>query len=52
MFDCLNNVKVPSGYSSNIKGMIIMKDKKFTILKAHDCHMLMTQLLIIALRVL
>jgi hypothetical protein len=51
MFDCLNSMKVPSGYSSNIKGIINMKDKKFTNLKAHDYHMLMTQLLPIALRV-
>jgi hypothetical protein len=50
MFDCLNSMKVPSGYSSNIKGIISMKDKKFTNLKAHDCHMLMTQLLLVALR--
>jgi hypothetical protein len=27
-----------------------MKDKKFTNLKAHNCHMLMTQLLPVALR--
>jgi hypothetical protein len=43
-------MKVPSGYSSNIKGTINMKDKKFTNLKAHDCHMLMAQLLPVALR--
>jgi hypothetical protein len=50
MFDCLNSMKVPSGYSSNIKGIISMKDKKFTNLKAHDCQMLMTQLIPVALR--
>jgi hypothetical protein len=50
IFDFLNSMKVPSGYSSNIKGIISMKDKKFTNLKAHDCHMLMTQLLPVALR--
>jgi hypothetical protein len=50
MYDCLNHMKVPSGYSSNIKGIINMKDKKFTDLKAHKCHMLMTQLLPVALR--
>ena len=43
MFDCLNSIKVPSGYSSNMKGIINMKDKKFTNLKAHNYHMLMTQ---------
>ena len=40
MFHCMNSIKVPSGYSSNIKGLINMKDKKFTNLKAHDYHML------------
>jgi hypothetical protein len=42
MFYCLNSMMFPSGYSSNIKGIISMKDKKFTNLKVHDCHMLMT----------
>jgi hypothetical protein len=50
MFDCLNSMKVLFGYLSNIKGIINMKDKNFTNLKAHDCHMLMTQLLLVALR--
>jgi hypothetical protein len=50
MFDCLNSMKVPSGYSSNIQGRINMKEKKFTNLKSHDCHVLMTQLLPVALR--
>ena len=30
MFDCLNSIKVPSRYSSNIQGRINMKEKKFT----------------------
>ena len=50
MFDCLNSMKVPSGYSSNMQGRINMKEKKFTNLKSHDCHVLMTQLLPVALR--
>jgi len=50
MFDCLNSIKVPTGYSSNIKGIIKMKEKKFTNLKSHDCHVLMTQLLPVILR--
>ena len=52
MFDCLNSIKVPSGYSSNIQGigMINMKEKKIQNLKSHDCHVLMTQLLPIILR--
>ena len=50
MFDCLNSMKVSSGYSSNMQGRINMKEKKFTNLKSHDCHILMTQLLSVALR--
>jgi hypothetical protein len=50
MFDFLNNMKVPSGYSSIIQERINIKDKKFANLKSHDCHILMTQLLPVALR--
>ena len=50
MFDYLNSIKVPSGYSSNIQGRINMKEKKFTNLKSHDCHVLMTELLSLVFR--
>ena len=30
IFDCLNSIKVPSVYASNIQGRINMKEKKFT----------------------
>ncbi|KAM0846372.1 hypothetical protein ACQ4PT_055707 [Festuca glaucescens] len=49
-FECLSSIKVPSGFSSNIKGIINMAEKKFQNLKSHDCHVVMTQLLPIALR--
>ena len=42
MFDCLNSIKVPSGYSSNIKRLLNLKEKKFAQVKSHDCHVLMT----------
>ena len=45
MFECLASIKVPSGFSSNIKGIINVPKKKFLNLKSHDCHVLMTQLL-------
>ena len=48
--ECLLSIKVPSGFSSNIKGIINMAEKKFQNLKSHDCHMIMTQLLPVALR--
>jgi hypothetical protein len=50
MFECLSSIKVLSGYSSIIKGIINVLEKKFLNLKSHDCHVLMTQLLIVVLR--
>ena len=50
MFECLSSIKVPSGFSSNVKGIINVVEKKFLNLKSHDYHMLMTQLLPVALR--
>ena len=49
-FECLLSMKVPSGFSSNIKGTINMAEKKFQNLKSHDCHVIMTQLLPVALK--
>ena len=49
MFECLSSIKVPSGYSSNIKGILNLQEKKLTNLKSHDCHVLMTELLPIVL---
>ena len=42
MFECLASIKVSSGFSSNIKGIINVSEKKFLNLKSHDCHVLMT----------
>ncbi|XP_015649723.3 uncharacterized protein [Oryza sativa Japonica Group] len=50
MFECLESIKVPSGYSTNIKRIISTKEKKFINLKSHDCHVLMTQLLPVVIR--
>ncbi|XP_019163443.1 PREDICTED: uncharacterized protein LOC109159786 [Ipomoea nil] len=47
---CLNGVKVPSGYSSNIKKLVSMKDLKLVGMKSHDCHVLMQHMLPIAIR--
>jgi len=49
-FEVLSSIKVPSGFSSNIKGIINMTEQKFQNLKSHDCHVIMTQLLPVALR--
>jgi len=47
---CLRRVKVPQGYSSNIKSLVQLKELKLVGLKSHDCHMLMQQLLAMAIR--
>ena len=47
---CLKNIKVPQGYSSNIKSLVSVNDLKLVGLKSHDCHFLMQQLLPIAIR--
>jgi hypothetical protein len=48
----LNDLKVPSGYSSNFKRLVSVKDMKmnFNLMKSHDCQVLMTTLLPVALR--
>jgi hypothetical protein len=50
MFECLNSIKVPSGFFTNVKGIINMTDKKFLNLKSYDWHVLMMQLVPVALR--
>jgi hypothetical protein len=46
----LDEVKVPEGYSSNIKRLVSMKDLKLKGLKSHDCHVLMENLVPIGIR--
>ena len=46
----LKNVKVSDGYSSNITRCIDLKNGKISGLKSHDCHILMEQLLTLAIR--
>ncbi|GJY70799.1 uncharacterized protein Tco_0474502 [Tanacetum coccineum] len=47
---CLHDIKVPSGYSANIKKLVSMKDLKLIGMKSHDCHVLITQMIPIAIR--
>ncbi|PKA58048.1 hypothetical protein AXF42_Ash019274 [Apostasia shenzhenica] len=46
----LYELKMPEKYSSNIRSHINLKDCKLINLKSHDCHVLMQQLLPIAIR--
>lgn len=45
----LHDLKVPDGYSSNISRCINLQHHNITQLKSYDCHILMQQLLSIAL---
>jgi hypothetical protein len=49
----LHDLKVPSGYSSNFKRLLSVKDMKmnFNLMKSHDCHVLMTSLFLLHLEV-
>jgi hypothetical protein len=46
----LRNVRVPDGYTSNISRCVRLKERTISGLKSHDSHVLMQQLLPIALR--
>ncbi|TYK29669.1 putative polyprotein [Cucumis melo var. makuwa] len=46
----LSRIKVPEGYSSNIRNLVSMTDLKLNSLKSHDCHVLTQQLFPIAIR--
>ncbi|KAI5317691.1 hypothetical protein L3X38_037398 [Prunus dulcis] len=43
-------MKVPEGYSSNIKNLVSLQDSRLLGLKSQDCHTLMQQLLPVAIR--
>jgi hypothetical protein len=46
-----NELKVPTGYCANPKRLVNMRELKFNYgcMKAHDCHVIMAQLLPVAL---
>ncbi|XP_021846923.2 uncharacterized protein [Spinacia oleracea] len=48
--ESLHGIKVPEGYSSNIKNLVSMKDLKLIGMKSHDYHILMEHLLPVAIR--
>ena len=49
-FRCLLGVKVPHGYSGKISRYLDVAKKRFSGMKSHDCHVLMTQIFPIAIR--
>ena len=46
----LASVKVPEGYSSNIRRLVSVNDLKLMGLKSHDYHVLMENLILMAIR--
>jgi hypothetical protein len=48
--NCLHGIKVPTGYSDNVSGMVNMKTLKVHFMKSYDCHILIGQFLAIAIR--
>jgi hypothetical protein len=48
----LRAVKVPTGFSSNIKSIVSMKDLTLTSFNSHDCHVLLTVFLPIVIKVI
>jgi hypothetical protein len=50
MCQWLRNVKVPTGFSSNIKSLVSMKDLTITSFNAHDYHVMLTVFLPIVIR--
>ena len=48
--EVFKDVRVPNDYASNIFRCVRLNDRTMSGLKSHDCHILMQQLLPIALR--
>jgi hypothetical protein len=46
----VKNLKVPTGFSANPKKLVSMKNLSFHYCKAHNCHMMLTVYLPIAIR--
>ncbi|CAN6716665.1 unnamed protein product [Malus baccata var. baccata] len=46
----LSTIRVPDGYSSNLSRCVHVNERKIHGLKNHDCHVLMQQLLPLAIR--
>ncbi|XP_074364111.1 uncharacterized protein LOC141704847 [Apium graveolens] len=50
LLQTLHSIKVPEGYSSNMKRLVSLSDLKLKNLKSHDCHVIMENLLPIVIR--
>jgi hypothetical protein len=50
LFKCLLGVKVPFGYSGLISRYLDPNKQIFNGMKSHDCHVMMMQILLVAIR--
>jgi hypothetical protein len=48
---CLHGIRVPTGFSTNIKNMVPMSKLKMSGYNTHDCHTMLSLFLAIAIRV-
>src|ERR671927_512952 len=46
----MRGIKVPTGFSSNIKSLVSMKDLTMTGYNSHDCHIMLTVFLPILIK--
>nr|AAT85787.1 transposase family protein [Oryza sativa Japonica Group]ABF96900.1 transposon protein, putative, CACTA, En/Spm sub-class, expressed [Oryza sativa Japonica Group] len=49
MLSCLADIKVPSGYCARISKYVKLEDLKLVGMKSHDCHVVITQILPVAI---
>ena len=47
---CLMGIKVSSGYCGKISRLLDPKKKRFNRMKSHDCHVMVTQILLVSIR--
>ena len=48
--DFFRSVKVPSGYSADIRKLVAAKENKMLPMKAHDCDVMLTTMLAVGIR--
>jgi hypothetical protein len=48
---CLHEIRVPTGFSINIKNLVSMSELKMSGYNTHDCHIMLSLFLAIAIRV-
>jgi hypothetical protein len=47
---CLHRIRVPTGFSTNIKNLVSMSELKMSGYNTHDCHTMLSLFLAIAVR--